>query len=88
VEIDTRSEADLPPPAASARRPDHDAARAAGVLFIAVLLGTWATHTLVEPITRLRRSMAAVSAGEFVVPGGLPYDRATRSATCPARSAA
>lgn len=42
---------------------------------IAVLLGTWVTHTLIEPITRLRRSMAAVSAGEFIVPGGLPYDR-------------
>ncbi|MGH7446121.1 MAG: sensor histidine kinase [Longimicrobiales bacterium] len=42
---------------------------------IAILLGTWATYTLVQPITRLRRSMAAVSAGEFIVPGGLPYDR-------------
>jgi signal transduction histidine kinase len=42
---------------------------------IAVLLGTWVTYTLVQPITRLRRSMAAVSAGEFIVPGGLPYDR-------------
>jgi signal transduction histidine kinase len=44
-------------------------------LFIAILLGTWATHTLVQPITRLRKSMAAVSAGEFVVPAALPYDR-------------
>jgi signal transduction histidine kinase len=42
---------------------------------IAVLLATWVTHTLVEPVTRLRRSMAAVSAGEFVIPGGLPYER-------------
>ncbi|HEX6135631.1 MAG TPA: HAMP domain-containing sensor histidine kinase [Longimicrobiales bacterium] len=43
--------------------------------FIAILLGTWATHTLIQPIHRLRRAMAAVSAGEFIVPGNLPYDR-------------
>ena len=42
---------------------------------IAILLGTWVTHTLVQPVTRLRRSMAAVSAGEFIIPAGLPYDR-------------
>ncbi|MBR9990792.1 MAG: HAMP domain-containing protein [Gemmatimonadetes bacterium] len=42
---------------------------------IAVLLAAWVTHTLIEPVTRLRRSMAAVAAGEFVIPSGLPYDR-------------
>ena len=44
-------------------------------VFIALLLGTWVTHTLVQPIHLLRRSMAAVSAGEFVVPSNLPYER-------------
>ena len=43
--------------------------------FVALLIGTWSTHRMVRPIHRLRRSMAAVAAGEFVVPGGLPYDR-------------
>ncbi|MEX0907959.1 MAG: HAMP domain-containing sensor histidine kinase, partial [Gemmatimonadota bacterium] len=44
-------------------------------LFIAVLLGAWATTTVVRPIHRLRRAMAAVAAGEFVVPTDLPYVR-------------
>lgn len=44
-------------------------------VFIAILLGTWATHTLIQPIHRLRRAMAAVSAGEFIVPANLPYER-------------
>jgi signal transduction histidine kinase len=76
TEIDHRSESEL----AAAGRISAAAltttllALLAG-LFIAVLLGTWATHTLVQPIHRLRRAMAAVAAGEFVVPAGLPYDR-------------
>jgi signal transduction histidine kinase len=44
-------------------------------LFITVMLGAWATRTMVRPIYRLRRAMAAVAAGEFFVPEGLPYDR-------------
>jgi signal transduction histidine kinase len=44
-------------------------------LFIAVLLGMWATHTLVQPIQRLRRATAAVAAGEFIVRRDLPYER-------------
>jgi signal transduction histidine kinase len=44
-------------------------------LFIAIMLGTWATRTMVRPIYRLRRAMAAVAAGEFFVAEGLPYDR-------------
>jgi signal transduction histidine kinase len=39
------------------------------------MLGAWATRTMVRPIHRLRRAMAAVAAGEFFVPEGLPYDR-------------
>jgi signal transduction histidine kinase len=46
----------------------------AACIFIAVLLGTWATQTVVRPLHRLRRGMAAVAAGEFIVPEGLPYD--------------
>jgi signal transduction histidine kinase len=75
-EIDTRSEGEL----AAAGRISAAALTTTllallACLFIAVLLGTWATHTLVQPIHRLKRAMAAVSAGEFVMPGGLPYDR-------------
>jgi signal transduction histidine kinase len=76
TEIDARSERDL----ASARNISAAALTTTllalvACIFIAVLLGTWATHTLVQPIARLRRAMAAVSAGEFVVPAALPYDR-------------
>jgi two-component system sensor histidine kinase GlrK len=46
-----------------------------GALFIAITLGAWTTRTVIRPIHRLRRAMAAVAAGEFVVPEGLPYDR-------------
>jgi signal transduction histidine kinase len=76
AEIDRRSEGDL--------RSAFNISAAAltttllalvACIFIALLLGTWATHTVVQPITRLGRSMAAVSAGEFVVPGWLPYER-------------
>jgi signal transduction histidine kinase len=76
LEIDRRSAADL----VEASR--ISAASLTGTLlalfacfFIAIVLGTWATHVLVQPINRLRHSMAAVAAGEFVVPPGLPYDR-------------
>lgn len=77
TEIDRRSEADL----AAAERISASALTGTllalvACLFIAVLLGTWATHMLVNPINRLRYSMAAVAAGEFVVPPGLPYERA------------
>jgi signal transduction histidine kinase len=44
-------------------------------LFVALLLGAWATQTMVRPIQQLRRATAAVAAGEFVVPADLPYDR-------------
>jgi signal transduction histidine kinase len=44
-------------------------------LFIVVLLGAWITTTMVRPIHRLRQAMAAVAAGEFVVPPRLPYER-------------
>lgn len=76
TEIDRRSEADL---AAAARI--SAAAMTTTLLallacfFIALLLGTWATHMLVQPIARLQQAMAAVAAGEFVVPASLPYDR-------------
>jgi signal transduction histidine kinase len=76
MEIDRRSAADL----VEASR--ISAASVTGTLlalltcfFIALILGTWATHVLVQPINRLRHSMAAVAAGEFVVPPGLPYER-------------
>jgi signal transduction histidine kinase len=76
MEIDRRSAADL----VEAGR--ISAAALTGTLlaliacfFIAVVLGTWATHMLVQPINRLRHSMAAVAAGEFVVPASLPYER-------------
>lgn len=75
-EIDRRSEADL----ASAARISAAAMTTTllallACLFIALLLGTWATNMLVNPITRLQHAMAAVAAGEFVVPASLPYDR-------------
>jgi signal transduction histidine kinase len=76
LEIDRRSEADLAAAARiSAAALTTTLLALIACLFIAVLLGTWATHTLLRPIQRLRRSMAAVAAGEFVVPEGLPYER-------------
>ncbi|HSJ23367.1 MAG TPA: ATP-binding protein [Longimicrobiales bacterium] len=45
-------------------------------LFIALLIGAWATQTVIRPIHRLRRATAEVAAGEFVIPAGLPYERA------------
>jgi signal transduction histidine kinase len=47
----------------------------AACVFIAVLLGAWATQSVVRPLHRLRRGMAGVAAGEFIVPEGLPYDQ-------------
>jgi signal transduction histidine kinase len=76
LEIDRRSEADL----VEAGRISQAALTGTllalvACFFIALVLGTWGTHMLVAPINRLRHSMAAVAAGEFVVPPGLPYDR-------------
>jgi signal transduction histidine kinase len=76
TEIDRRSEADLAAAARiSAAALTTTLLALLACLFIAVLLGTWATHTLLRPIQRLRRAMAAVAAGEFVVPASLPYER-------------
>jgi signal transduction histidine kinase len=76
AEIDTRSESDLQSASLiSATALTTTLLALLACFSIAILLGTWVTHTLIQPITRLRRSMAAVSAGEFIVPGVLPYDR-------------
>jgi signal transduction histidine kinase len=76
LEIDRRSEADLTHASRiSATALTTTLLAVVACLFIAVLLGTWATHTVVQPILRLRRATAAVAAGEFVVPSDLPYDR-------------
>ncbi|HEX2168079.1 MAG TPA: HAMP domain-containing sensor histidine kinase [Longimicrobiales bacterium] len=75
-EIDTRSETDLQAASLiSATALTTTLLALLACFSIAVLLGTWITHALIQPLTSLRRSMAAVSAGEFIVPGGLPYDR-------------
>jgi signal transduction histidine kinase len=42
-------------------------------LVLAAALGTWTTRALTTPLLRLRRETAAVAAGEFHVPEGLPY---------------
>ena len=44
-------------------------------LVIAVLLAGWATRTIFGPVRRLRRGMAHVADGNFVVQADLPYDR-------------
>ena len=76
TEIDTRSERDLQAAELiSATALTTTLLALLACFTIAILLGTWVTHTLVQPVTRLRRSMAAVSAGEFIIPAGLPYDR-------------
>jgi signal transduction histidine kinase len=75
-EIDRRSDADLEAAGSiSAGALTTTLLALAATLFIAVTLGTWATRTVVRPVQRLRRAMAAVAAGEFFVPEGLPYDR-------------
>ncbi len=40
-----------------------------------VIIGYWTTHALTTPVRRLRRAMADVAAGQFVVPEDLPYRR-------------
>jgi signal transduction histidine kinase len=76
TEIDARSESDL----AAAGRISAAALTMTllvllASLFIAVLIGAWATQTVVRPIQRLRRATAEVAAGEFIVPADLPYER-------------
>jgi signal transduction histidine kinase len=76
TEIDTRSEADL----AAAGRISAAALTMTllvllASLFIAVLVGAWATQTVIQPIQRLRRATAEVAAGELLVPPELPYER-------------
>jgi signal transduction histidine kinase len=44
-------------------------------LMLATTLGLYTTRALIAPIGRLRRSMASVAAGDFLVPGDLPYER-------------
>ena len=76
TEIDRRSEGDLAQAGnISAGALTTTLLALAACLFIAVLLGGWATQTVVNPLHRLRRGMAAVAAGEFMVPGGLPYEQ-------------
>jgi signal transduction histidine kinase len=76
-EIDRRSEADLVAASRiSAAAMTTTLLALVACFFIAILIGAWATQTIVRPIHRLRHAMAAVAAGEFVVPEGLPYDRA------------
>jgi signal transduction histidine kinase len=75
--IDAQSRAEM-----ELARDVSDAAATTTVLALAIcmtfaaLLGFWATRTLIVPITRLRRSMAAVAGGRFQLPGDLPYGRA------------
>ena len=76
AEIDRRSEADLRSAATiSAAALTTTLLALVACLFIAFLLGAWATQTVVRPLHRLRRGTAAVAAGEFIVPEGLPYDQ-------------
>ncbi|MBX6365588.1 MAG: HAMP domain-containing histidine kinase [Gemmatimonadetes bacterium] len=44
-------------------------------LLITLLLGLWTTDAFTRPLRKLRRTMATVAGGEFVVPGDLPYRR-------------
>src|SRR5262245_17186653 len=49
-----------------------------GLLFCAaamLIIGYWTTYALTTPVRRLRRAMADVAAGQFVVPEDLPYRR-------------
>lgn len=75
-EIDRRSERELTAAGTiSAAALTTTLLALAACLFIAVLLGAWATQTVVRPLHRLRRGMAAVAAGEFAVPEGLVYEK-------------
>ena len=40
-----------------------------------LIIGYWTTYALTTPVRRLRRAMADVAAGQFVVPDDLPYRR-------------
>ena len=40
-----------------------------------VIIGYWTTYALTTPVRRLRRAMADVAAGQYVVPEDLPYRR-------------
>ena len=40
-----------------------------------LIIGYWTTRALTTPVRRLRRAMADVAAGQFVVPEDLPYRR-------------
>jgi signal transduction histidine kinase len=76
MEIDARSEGDM----AAAGRISAAALTMTllvllASLFSAVLIGAWATQTVIRPIQRLRRATAEVAAGEFLVPAELPYER-------------
>jgi signal transduction histidine kinase len=42
---------------------------------VVMALGYWTTYAVITPVRRLRRAMASVAAGEFVVPEDLPYRR-------------
>ncbi|CAN5887468.1 hypothetical protein BH23GEM9_BH23GEM9_00830 [soil metagenome] len=76
TEIDRRSEEDLTRAATiSAAALTTTLLAIVAALFVVVLLGAWVTTTMIRPIHRLRHAMAAVAAGEFVVPPRLPYDR-------------
>ena len=44
-------------------------------LFVAGLVGIWATGALVTPLRRLSRATAEVADGRLEAPGDLPYDR-------------
>ena len=45
-------------------------------LLLAIVLGAWTTRAVTRPIRQVQRAMADVAGGEFVVPDGLPYERA------------
>jgi signal transduction histidine kinase len=49
-----------------------------GLMFcgaLVLIIGYWTTYALTTPVRRLRRAMADVAAGQFVVPDDLPYRR-------------
>lgn len=49
---------------------------ALGVAFaVALVLGAWTTRVITQPMAQVRRAMARVADGEFVVPADLPYER-------------
>lgn len=42
---------------------------------IAIVFGVWAAGAVTRPVLQLRRTMARVAEGDFVVPGDLPFRR-------------